>query len=451
LKTIGARLTVIYVSAVAGTLIGIFFLGRYLLRDHLVETLDQQLAATFREVSDRLGAGTDNSRVEAALFFELGVRTSPIHIETEDLWNDPVFRAARTSGAPLPPPAPPRFYDGTDSRGEAVRIYEASTESLRVKLSAPLAPTDAAVGAYSRRGLVVIATVLVLSTAAGALLSRAALRPLRAIQATAARISSDNLSERIPVADVQDEIANLARLLNATFDRLEASFEQIKRFSADASHELKTPLSLVRLNLERIILHENKSDATLTAVQESVEQIDALTRLIERLLFLSRVEAGEVQLDCRRLNPQRLIDSFSLDAAALAEARGIHFAVATSEPGMVSVDCDRIRQVLLNLVSNALNATHRGGHVRLHSEFRDKEWRVSIVDDGKGLEPSDCQRVFERFVRVQSGQQSQAGAGLGLAISRSIVTLHGGRIVALSEGSGKGARFLFAVPECNSA
>ena len=146
---------------------------------------------------------------------------------------------------------------------------------------------------------------------------------MRVIQETANRIRSDNLSERIPVPDVHDEISDLARLLNEMFDRLESSFNQVRRFSAEASHELKTPLSLVRLQAEKLLLDEGLTSEQQESVQVQMDEITRLEQIIEDLLFLSRAEAHVVKLSIRPTDPAEFLKTFLPDARVLAEHRGV--------------------------------------------------------------------------------------------------------------------------------
>jgi len=298
---------------------------------------------------------------------------------------------------------------------------------------------------------VLVCFMLVVSIITGLALSRIALRPVRLIQETANHIRSDNLSERIPVSDVQDEISNLARLLNEMFDRLESSFNQIRRFTAEASHELKTPLSLVRLQAEKLLVEGGLTPAQEEAVQLQLEEVTRLNKIIEELLFLSRVEAQAVTPELRREDPRRFLQAFAQDARVLAESRGVRFAETIDGLGCVNYDPKWIRQVLLNLVANALKFSPRGGLVTLASEFTVDSWRVAVEDDGPGVAPEQRERIFERFVRLGDEPGDETGSGLGLAISRSILGLHRGTIRAEASGRGPGLRVVFEIPIADRA
>jgi two-component system heavy metal sensor histidine kinase CusS len=291
-----------------------------------------------------------------------------------------------------------------------------------------------------------LCAMLAVSTVIGFGLSRLALRPVRLIRETANRIGSDNLSERIPVSGVRDEISELARLLNQMFDRLESSFKQVRRFAAEASHELKTPLSLIRLQAEKLLVTGNLSPAHEDAVQMQLEELARLNRIIEELLFLSRAEARAITLQLKPQDPSRFLHTFAQDARVLAEHHGRSFVLTLEGEGLVAFETQRIRQVLLNLLANAVHASPHEGVITLRSAFTAGVWQVSVEDQGPGVPPSERERIFERFVRLGDSGSDERGSGLGLAICRSIIELHRGRIWAEAAGSGPGLKVLFEIP-----
>jgi two-component system heavy metal sensor histidine kinase CusS len=256
----------------------------------------------------------------------------------------------------------------------------------------------------------------------------------------------DNLSERILVPPVEDEISNLARLLNQMFDRLESSFKQVRRFTAEASHELKTPLSLIRLQTEKLLVEGGLNPAQEESVQMVLEEINRLNKIIEQLLFLSRAEADAVTITRKLQSPRTYFESFAQDARVLADSRGVHLKEHQNGDNMVEFDGRWLRQVLLNLLSNALNYTPPGSSVTLSSEVTTASWRVSVDDEGPGVPVADRERIFERFVRLVHTGQHETGSGLGLAICRSIITLHQGRIWAEEAANGTGLRVVFEIP-----
>jgi two-component system heavy metal sensor histidine kinase CusS len=358
-----------------------------------------------------------------------------------------LFTSPNLGGRRIPAVAGQRQFTVTlDGVGE-LRVGAFTLGTTEVTIGTSLAQVRKVMDGYAEISLVLVCFLLVVSLITGLALSRVALRPVRLIQETANRIRSDNLSERIPVADVQDEISNLARLLNEMFDRLESSFNQTRRFTAEASHELKTPLALVRLQAEKLLVEGGLTPAQEEAVQLQLEELARLHQIIEELLFLSRVEAQAVTPELRREDPKKFLLTFGQDARVLAESRGVRFAETFAGAGAVDYDPKWIRQVLFNLVANALKFSPRGGLVTLASEFTVESWRVAIEDDGPGVPAEQRERIFERFVRLAGASaEDDTGSGLGLAISRSIVTLHRGTIRADPPTRGSGLRVVFEIP-----
>jgi signal transduction histidine kinase len=448
MRTIGARLTVLYVVAVAGAIVTVLLLGRYLLERHLLRDIDARLQTYYEQIRDRFSTDTGPDDVRGLLAAS-GI-SGDLNVQVDDLWRESPGPMSATHG---PPPADTnrlRFSQGNDAAGNAVRIGEGTSGALRIRLSLPLQPIQNALHDYTRVAGGIALLVLIMSFLAGRLLSRTALQPVRMIEHTAARIGSDNLSERIPLGAVEDEISNLARILNETFDRLESSFDQIRRFSADASHELKTPLSLVRLNIERVILGGRLDRADAEALHEAIEEIHWMDRLIENLLFLSRVEAGEVGLQWQPVETGSFIEQFGHDARLLAESAGLQLRISANEPGSVHADPARLRQVLLNLLSNAIKFTPPGGQIHLSSRQGRDCWILEVCDEGPGIPENMLGSIFRRFAQIP-GQapgrpRPEAGAGLGLAICKSIIELHGGRISASNRPDRSGLVFRCELP-----
>lgn len=178
-----------------------------------------------------------------------------------------------------------------------------------------------------------------------------------------------------------------------------------------------------------------------------LEELTRVNATIEELLFLSRAESRNITLAATPNDPALLLGSFNVDAQVLAEHYGLKFSYQHEGHGVVICEPRWLRRVLLNLLSNAINASPPGGHIRLHSRLAGELWRVEIEDEGEGVPSAEFERIFDRFVRIQpAAPQRLAGSGLGLAICRSIIELHRGRIFAERAANGRGLRVVFETP-----
>ena len=450
MKSIGARLALWYALAATVTFACLSVAGYFMLEKHLIHGLDLLNAAEFQQIEAHLGP--DHKTLSAEVI-EARIRETTeyasvlfyIDVHRKDVGM--IFRSTNLHGQTIPDIPHQRTYNAALPDTGEMRVGEFILAPFDVMMATPLRPVLAVMDGYVEISAALIAVMLVVSAALGLGLSRLALRPLRLIQATANRIRSDHMSERIAVADVRDEISNLARLLNQMFDRLEASFDQTRRFTADASHELKTPLSLMRLQTEKLLNEEGVTASQEEAFQGLLDEMDRLDKIVEDLLFLSRAESGVLTLDLQPLQPDRFLQTFEQDARVLAEHRGLECVCAHEGNGPVSFDGKWIRQVLLNLVKNSLSVASPGSVITVSSTVVGEMWRVSVEDDGPGVSEEQREHIFERFVRIGvPARANDQGCGLGLAICRSIVELHGGRISAAAGAAGRGLRVTFEIP-----
>jgi len=451
-RSIGARLALWYAGSATLTLVGLFVAGYYLLENQLIHGLDLLNTAQFAQIRAHLGEDfaalnaqliesriRETSDFSSVLFFiTIDDRTAPVR---------PVFYSTNLRGLPIPDVPGQRVFNAQLPGIGELRVGEYILGPFDVTIATPLNGVRAAMHDYSEICIWMLSLMVAISAAVGFGLSRLALRPVRLIRDTANHISSDNLSERIPVAAVRDEISELAQLLNQMFDRLESAFDQIRRFAAEASHELKTPLSLIRLQAEKLLVHGKLNAANEESVHMQLEEIARLSQIIEELLFLSRAEARDIDLRMVDHDPEALLASFGQDAKVLSEHRGLQYVHSHRGTGKVLVEPRWLRRVLLNLLANALNASPAQGTVTLRSVVEDGVWRVSLDDQGPGVAAELRERIFERFFRLAGSIDSgENGSGLGLAICRSIISLHGGRIWADAPPGSTGLRVVFTIP-----
>ncbi len=449
MKSIRARLTFWYAFSATATLACLFIAGYYMLQNHLIRQLDLLNETQFRQLRTALGPNyksltppvineriRDTTESASTLFY----------IDMHGPMTNRFFKSNNLHGQSIPDIPGERAYTTEVPGIGTLRVSEFLLPPFEVTVATPLAPVYDVMEGYMYVSAALIVVMLLASIALGYGLSHLVLGPVRMIRATANRIRSDNLKERIPVGVVKDEISDLAQLLNQMFDRLETAFDQIRRFTADASHELKTPLSLVRLHAERLLVNSSLDAVQKESVHVQLEEIARVNQIIDELLFLSRADAHAITIDLKEQGPAGFLHSFAQDATALAEHHGRRFSYTHAGEGNVAFEEKRIRQVLLNLLANALNVSPPEGRITLNSVVADGVWRLSVEDEGPGLNPEQRRQIFERFVRFGAPSSTDKGSGLGLAISRSIVQLHRGRIFAASREGSPGLRVVIEIP-----
>jgi len=454
MKSIGTRIAAWYATAATATLAILFIAGYLMLEKQLIHGVDLLIETQFSEIDSRLGPDyrtlspqAIESRIRELTDYSSTLFYIDVHIPGKGV----IFRSTNLIGHDIPDIKGKRTYTVDIEDVGEVRAEEFHKMPFEVTIATPLRPVRDVMDSYIKVCVLLLAIMVIASLGIGLGLARFVLWPVRLIRDTAKKIGHDNLNQRIPVPDVHDEIADLARLLNEMFDRLETSFSQVRRFSADASHELKIPLSLIRLHAEKMLAGDALPPAHREALQVQLEEVARLTQIIDELLFLSRADANAVKLDLKAQDPNGLVQSFAQDASVLAEHHGRRFACDHHGEGSVAFDSKWMRQVLLNLLTNAIHVSPADGLISVQSELSAGKWRVSVEDQGPGLTVEQRQRMFERFVRIVQPGKEYPGSGLGLAICRSIVTLHGGQISAAPGIGGKGLRVITEIPAAGAA
>jgi len=449
MKSIGARITFWFLLSVTLTLACLFIIGYHLLQNYLTHDLDLLNATEFQQIKARLGS--DYASLDRTIINERIRQTTEnasvlfyISIDSRAYGN--LFRSKNLAGNPLPDVRGKRLFSGTIPGIGEVRVAEFALPPFDVSIGTSMGQERRTMVAYTEVSLALLLGMMLPGIAIGLGLSRLMLRPVRMIGETANRIRSDNLTERIRVIGIDDEMSELARLLNQMFDRLESSFTQVRQFSAEVSHELKTPLSLVRLHAEKLLVDGTLSQAQEDAVLVQLEELARVNQMVDELLFLSRAEAQGIRMSLLVQDPHQFLRNFEQDVCALTEHQGRRLQCTLHGQGRVAFEERWLRQVVLNILTNALRASPPGGLITLRSEFVPRYWRVSIEDEGPGLSREQCERAFERFVRFNQNGTEDRGSGLGLAICRSIIQLHNGRIYAESATGGVGLRVVFEIP-----
>jgi len=285
--------------------------------------------------------------------------------------------------------------------------------------------------------------ILLLGLTGGWWLAGRAIRPIEDISATAARISDGDLSRRISLAETQTELGRLAAVLNATFARLEAAFAQQKQFTSDAAHELRTPVSVMLTQTQLSLSRERHPAEYRQTIETCQRAAQRMRRLIESLLALARLDAGQEPIKHLSLDLAAVTRECTELVRPLAEERGITLVLETQPAGCAG-DSERLAQVVTNLLTNAIQYNRPNGEVRVATRLEDQTALLTVRDTGAGIPAEDLPRVFERFYRSDKSRTT-GGNGLGLSICQAIITAHGGSIEVASE-PGAGTTFTVRLP-----
>lgn len=285
---------------------------------------------------------------------------------------------------------------------------------------------------------------LLLAGLGGWFLARRALSPVDRMAEAAQRISGEHIEERLTETGTDDELDRLAKTLNRMLTRLDQAFQQVRRFSADASHELQTPITSLRGEIEVTLRSPRSAEEYRETLESALEEIDHLQGLVEGLLILARAESGMLKMDSQPIDLAQLAEEVYWRMKVLADERGIVLEMDRVEALSCRGDRDRLRRLLLNLVDNAIKYTGPGGRVSLSIKQREGSLEIRVSDTGRGMAEGELSDIFQPFYRSKT-VLSERGSGLGLSIARSIAIAHGGDISAEST-PGEGSTFTVKLP-----
>ncbi|GAC1517214.1 MAG: hypothetical protein NVS1B4_16570 [Gemmatimonadaceae bacterium] len=365
--------------------------------------------------------------------------------------------------APMPPASAPSSSKGrlVSLKRDRVLLVVQSDERTgpavgRVAAAASTRDTELAPRELIATILLLTPLIFGISIAAAYLIGGRALRPVDGIIDEVGAITDGrSLHRRLPVDDAGDELSRLALTLNAMIARLETSFSGLRRFTADASHELKTPLTVLRADVERAMTASGTAEQ-LVALEEALAETTRMADLVNSLLTLARADEGRFDLHREPVPLEPLAHEVFETAVILGEAAGIHVGLMVVEECTVLGDRDRLRQLMLNVITNAIKYTPREGRVEISLSRRVRDVTFSVRDTGIGIAAADLPFVFERFWRADRVRSRRTGVGdgaiverggfgLGLAISQYIAHAHGGSLTVVSR-LGRGSTFILTLP-----
>jgi len=301
--------------------------------------------------------------------------------------------------------------------------------------------------------LAVVPSALILGSLLGWFMAGRALNPVRDVAQAAQTISSSNLSLRIPSRQAGDELDYLILTFNRMIERLEASFQQMKQFSADVSHELRTPITAIRGQLEVALFTAKTTEQYREAMFNALTDIDRLSQLVRALLLLSQAESGQLALQRSRLNVREVLEDLAEQYQIPAEAAGVRLWATLTPDCVVEADRVQIERMMTNLLSNAIKFTPEGGTVHVAARTFNGHVEIVVEDSGRGIPTEHLSHIFDRFYRVPgsgTAPGAEQGLGLGLSFVAWIVKAHKGTI-DVDSTPGKGTRFTIKLPAAGVA
>ena len=292
-----------------------------------------------------------------------------------------------------------------------------------------------------------VPSVLILAALFLRFMARRALKPISRIIDTAREIGQgQELSKRIPVLKIKDELGQLALTFNEMMNRLENSFAQMRQFSSDASHELRTPLTVLKGQNELILSKQRKPEEYQEVISSNLEEINYMSKVLEDLFVLSKSDENQVNLDYKPVDLRALVEEVCKHAEILAEEKNIKIIIAFLEPIEIKGDEVRLRQMVWNVLQNGIKYTQQGGELKISLQNEGDFALLNIQDTGIGISEEDLPLIFNRFYRVDKARtRDEGGSGLGLSICRQIAEAHKGKIEVESK-LGVGTRFKIRLP-----
>jgi heavy metal sensor kinase len=442
-KHVRTRLTFWYVAMLAGVLLlswgltalFMFVQMRNQLDHYAIQDVETVEGLMYFDASGQLAMREDyHNHPESKQVLERLVEVlSP---DGKVLYHNERLRDQALGGSPIPNEGEggysarsARLADGTPVRLVS-RRHTLEGRPLLIRLAYSELPIWSRVDELGAATMLAVPVILLLAGMTGYWLAQRALAPLQEMARRAEQITSERLSDRLPVPEVDDELTHLARVFNNLLARLEQSFEQLRRFTSDASHELRTPLTSIR-SVGEVALQKNGSrDEYRDTIGSMLEEVNRLTVLVDSLLTISRADAGRIELHPTVFSAMDLAREAAGLFEVLIEEKRQRITVGGDENATVTADRIFLRQALVNILHNAVKYSPAGGAISVCVQ-REPAGRVrlEVIDSGPGIAPEHAKRIFDRFYRVEeSRSRDTGGAGLGLAIAQWAVREHGGEI-----------------------
>ena len=459
---IRAKLTIWYTTLLAASLITFGSILYVALSRNIISSIDARLFSMADMVSRAVfRPGTVNLPQNFDIFLEhfFGIKTSGNFIQLMDEYGKIVFTSSTLGKNHLPLSAQTYHhsiagnatYETIKNIGQyPVRIVtfplmENGQLISILQVGAPLQESTAALNALFYILIFGIPLAVILASGVGWFLAKKALSPVDMVTVLARKIEAGSLNERLDVSGPKDELGRLAKTFNDMIARLELSFKQMKQFTADASHELKTPLTVLKGEMEIALRTEKTVEGLQGVIKSSLEEIDKMSAIVKSLLNLAKFDS-RVRLPKDNINLDRVVEERFNQTLPMAKDKGIDMFITKKENVMITGDKLGIGQLLFNLIYNAIKYTPQGGRIEISLEQSDNWAIIKVSDTGIGIAEEDLPHIFDRFYRVDKARTTGAGGvGLGLSICKEIAEVHSGKIEVESE-AGKGSVFKVYLP-----
>lgn len=452
-RSIRFRLTAGYAGILAVTFAAVGIGVWLAIRDSVFETVDKDLRSrllVMRELLQRQGTDPDASVDElienaavapAGSYFRIGNGAGRWLYQSPgtEAWGDSPDRARLPARGSI---------QTVVQHGKPIRVLSAVVPVGIIQIGDPIDEFVEMLDAFTWTAVVASPLLLMLASMGGYWMSRRALAPVEQIARTADDIEARNLAKRLPLSGTGDELDHLSATLNAMFARLEDAFRHITQFTADASHELRTPVAIIRTTAEVTRRRRRSEPEYEAALDRILAESERTTELIEDLMLLARADANVEELVREPVRMVELVHGVCADAGVLADAAGVSLKTGEVKDCTVSGDRRALGRLLLILVDNAIKYSKPGGAVELSLDRCQREGRptarLDVRDNGAGISPDDLPHIFERFYRASKDRSRRVeGVGLGLSIAQSIAHQHGGEVqVESTPEQGTTARLL---------
>jgi len=466
---IRAKLTIWYITLLAASLIIFGSIVYVALLKNITSSIDKRLTSLAEIVSKAVfkpGTAQLPKDFDSMLEHFFGIRTAGNFIQVMDKYGRITFTSS-TLGQNHIPLSSATFHHAATGTLSYETVAEIGRYPARVityplmekgqligilQVGAPMQESAAVINALFYILILGIPLAVTLASGIGWFLAKKALRPVDEITRTAKKIEAGSLNERLKVAGPKDEIGRLAETFNDMIARLELSFKQMKQFTADASHELKTPLTVLKGEMEIALKTEKTVEGLRNIIQSSLEEIDKMNAIVKSLLDLARIDS-RIKLAKDKVKLDEIIEERFNQTMPLARYKGVDMKIIKNEKVIIFGDMLRIGQLIFNLIDNSIKYTVKGGRIEISLEHEDGWAIITVLDTGIGIAKEDIPYIFDRFYRIDKARTSasvggEGGVGLGLSICKEIVDAHEGRIEVRSE-VGKGSTFKVYLPITN--